>query len=119
MKKGDRIIIKDSSYSKVVTNHGLESSYGDGKICDIRKKQGIIVETSCSFPDRHEYQTQIHTYNDTVVVLDSGEIVFIEERFLSPMLPTHKVMVDIRQDGGWMYGQIVEISDELYKQIKK
>lgn len=117
MKKGDVVIIKDSSYSKVVTNYGLESGYGDGGVCNIRKKQGTIIEVGCKFPNLHYYQTQIHTCNDTVIVLDSGEVVFIEERFLK--LATHKVMVDIRQDGGWMYGQIIKISDELYKQIKR
>jgi len=120
MKKGDVVTVRDSSYSKVVTNHGLESGYGDGEIRNLRKEQGMIIETNCVFSDPHHYQVQIHTCNDTVIVLDSGEIVFIEERFLKLVLPTHKVMIDmILHPGYGVGGDVIEISDKLYKEIKR
>lgn len=116
MKKGDVVTVRDSSYSKVITEHGLESSYGG--VNSVRDEQGIVIELNCKFPDPERYQEQC-SFNNTVIKTDSGKIVFIEERFLEPVLPTHKVMVDIKQDSGWMYGQIVEISDKFYKEIKR
>ena len=120
MKKGDKVTIRDSSYSKVVTSRGLESGYGDSIVYNIRKKQGTIIEVGCKFPDPHHYQTQIHTCNDTVVILDSGEIAFIEERFLELVPPTHEVMIDVVLHPGYgVGGEVVEISDKLYKEIKR
>ena len=116
MKKGNKVIVKDGSYSQSVVNgelvHEIGLSYN---------KQYTVIETNCKFPTTDRYQTMGHpTFNNTVIqAIDSGKVVFIEERFLELVSPTHKVMLDIRQDSGWMYGQIVEISDKLYKEIKR
>lgn len=118
MKKGDVVTVRDSSYSKVITEHGLESGY-DG-INSVKGERGIIIELNCDFPDPNKFQQRYRHFNNTIVKTNSGKIVFIEEDFLDLVMPpTHKVMIDIRQNGGWMYGQIIEISNELYKQIKK
>lgn len=117
MKKGDVVIVRDSSYSKVVTEHGLEDSYGGTRV---RSRRCIIIELGCHFPDLHQYQIKNNTYNNTVIrVIETGEVVFIEERFLKPLI--HKVMIDVEQScsGCVMYGSIVEISDKLYKEIKR
>lgn len=120
MKKGDIVMIVDGSYSKVVTSRGLENGYGDGKVLDIRTKQGTIIETGCEFPNRHKYQVCGRTFNNTIVVLDSGEIVLIEERFLKLVLPEHKIMIGVTVTRlGGIYGNIVEISDKLYQEIKR
>lgn len=117
MKKGDVVTIKDGSYTRSVVNGELihESlAYGNEQ-----NKQYVVIEIGCSFPltcswHHHDYR------NDTVIqAVGSGKVILIHNRLLELVPPTHKVMVDIRQDSGCMYGQIVEISDELYKQIKK
>lgn len=117
MKKGDVVIVKDGSYSRSVMNGKLIHEAGAGQ----RGEKFTVIETDCKFPTTDEYQAMYQsTFNNTVIqAVNSGKVVFIEERFLKLVPSTHKVMVDIRQDGGWMYGQIVEISDKLYKQIKK
>lgn len=119
MKKGDVVTVRDSSYSKVVTEHGLESSYDPPR--NVRKKQCVIIELGCRFPDSHHYQTQIHTCNDTVIrVIETGEVVFIEERFLQLIPPTHKIMIDMVYHPGYgVGGEVIEISDKLYKEIKR
>jgi len=122
MKKGDIVTINDGSWTRSVVdgklikehlNHGGEQG-----------KKYTVIETGCSFPNtggRGVIGTDIHaTFNNTVIqAIDSGKVVFIEERFLHPVPPKHKVMLDIKQDGGWMYGQVVEISDKLYQEIKR
>ena len=120
MKKGDKIIIRDSSYSKVVTAHGLESGYGHDELHHITEKYGIIIETGCKFPNPDENQGYYGTFNNTVVRTNSGKIVFIEERFLDLIESTHKIMVDLKQEGSivLLSGTMYEISDELYKKIK-
>ena len=119
MKKGDVVTIRDGSYTKSVVNGELIHEH-----LAIQSKQYKVVETGCSFPAKgnQAYDSDGYcgpSFNNTVIqAVDSGKVVFIEERFLRLAKPTHKVMIDVRQDGGWTYGQIVEISDELYKQIK-
>lgn len=118
MKKGDKVTIKDSSYSKVVTNNGLESGYGG--IYNIRGEQGVIVEVDCSFPDPDEFQQKYRHFNNTIVKTNSSKVVFIEECFLELVLPTHNVMVDMIFHLGYCVGgEVVEISDELYQEIKR
>jgi len=117
MKKGDVVTIWDSSYSKVVTNHGLVSGYSG--LHSVRGKRGIIVELNCEFPNQHEYQARIHSFNDTVVRTDCGKTVFIEERFLKLVSPKHKIMIDMEQIGCVTPRAIIEISDKLYKEIKR
>lgn len=115
MKKGDVVTVRDSSYSKIITKYGLESSYDPPR--DIRGKQCVIIELDCRFPDAHRYQTRDHMCNDTVIrVIETDEVVFIEERFLEPA--THKIMIDVKQNDCVMFGTICEISDKLYKEIK-
>ena len=122
MKKGDVVTVRDFSYSRIVEGNKLSNEFhAFHPAC---RKQFVVVETDCKFPTYEEGQTApfygSSTYNNTVIqAINSDEVVFIEERFLKLVLPTHKVMVDVRQDGGWMYGQIVEISDKLYKEIKR
>ncbi len=116
MKKGDIVVINDSSWTKTIKDNKLVNGPGSDA-----HKQYIVIETGCSFPlyDGVSHQKDKHRSDTVIQAVDSGEIVFIFENFLEPVPPTHKVMVDVRQDGGWMYGQIVEISDKLYKEIKR
>lgn len=113
MKKGDVVKIRDTNYSTSVIDGLLEyPGY------NLRYKQCVVIELGCTFPKTSRWDG--NNVNNTIIqVCETGQVIFIEECFLEPVLPTHKVMVDIRQDDGWMCGQIVEISDELYKQIKK
>lgn len=121
MKKGDIVVINDGSWSKTIKDNKLVSGPGGDKYKAKRehnyvRKQYVIVETGCSFPNTGSP----NTFNNTVIqAIDSGKMIFTEERFLGLVPLKHKVMVDVRQDSGWMYGQIVEISDELYQEIKR
>jgi len=77
-----------------------------------------VLDTGCHFP-LESGQPKKYRNDTTIQAIDSGEILIIHGAFLRPVLPKHKVMVDIVYGGCVTYGEIVEISDELYKQIKK
>ncbi len=94
MKKGDVVTVDDGSYSRSLINrklvHEAKRWYGE---------QFVIIEVDCKFPTTDEYQTMYQsTFNNTVIqAIDSGKVVFIEERFLELVLPKHEVMIDIHQ----------------------
>jgi len=113
MKRDDIVTIQDTSYSTSVVDEKL--TYSGRRL---RYKRCKVIEVGCTFPKTSKWDGD--NVNNTIIqVIETGQVVFIEERFLRPVPPTHKVMVDIRQDGGWMYGQVIEISDKLYKEIKR
>ena len=107
MKKGDIVTVNDFSWCVQINE------------CERNcKKQYVVVDIGCYF-SLNDGQPRIYR-NDTVIqAKDGNDVILIYEAFLKPILPTHKVMVDIRQDNGWMYGEVVEISDKLYKEIKR
>lgn len=113
MKKGDIVTINDSSWSKSVVNGTLVHELFD---CDSEEnKQYKIVETGCVFPaeDNQAYGCLSipGSFNDTVIqTIDSGKVIFIEERFLELVSPTHKVLLELK---------VYEISDKLYKEVKR
>lgn len=115
MKKDDIVTIKDGSYTRSVVDGKLVSeslAYGDEK-----GKQYVVIEIDCRFPAE---RIQARFNNTVIQAIDSGKVVFIEERFLRPVLPTHTVMVDIVQEAAcWSFGKIVEVSDKLYREITK
>lgn len=114
MKKGDVVTIQDTSYS---------TSIIDGKLAHpgrgLRYKRCVIVETNCTFPKTSRWDG--NNVNNTIIqVCETNQIIFIEERFLSPMLPKHEIMIDIIHYSGYdANGQIIKISDELYQEIKR
>jgi len=119
MKKGDVVTINDGSYSRSVVNGKSIHEVG------LRhpNEQYTIIETDCKFPVVNPFQSMyepIPRFNNTVIqAIDSGKIIFIEERFLELVPPKHKVMIDIVYHHGCMLcGMTVEISDELYRKIK-
>ena len=122
MKKGDKVTIRDGSYTRSVINGELVREH---LACGVEEnKQYKIIETGCSFPAKGNQARSIlgmsSTFNNTVIqAIDSGKVVFIEERFLELVPPTHKVMVDIEQSGPATFGMVYEISDKLYKEIKR
>ena len=108
MKKGDVVEINDWSYAKVISN---------GELNDIGYPEFtgncIIIETNCKFPASKRQATATSlipaSYNNTVIqAIDTGDIIFIEERFLRPA--THKITID---------NKTIEISHESYKSFKK
>ncbi len=119
MKKGDVVVIDDGSYSRSIINGKSvhESRLGD------KNEQFVVVEVDCKFPVVDDFQPRYESeprFNNTVIqAVSSGKVISIEERFLELVLPVHKIMVDMRQLGGMISGQIVEISDKLYKEITK
>lgn len=111
MKKGDIVTIKDSSWTRSVVdgklvhellNHSFE--YG---------KKYTVVETGCMFPNTgsrgHCFSRTPPTFNNTVIqAVNSGEVVFVEERFLEST--THTLVID---------GESVELSHESYLNLKE
>jgi len=84
-------------------------------------KQYVIIETGCSFPlyDGISHQKDKHRSDTVIQAVNSDEVVFIYGAFLCPVLPKHNIMIDIKTDGCLITGQYVEISDKLYKEIKR
>ena len=115
MKKGDRVTIDDTSYSRAIIDGELKHPGQPLRYY----KEAVIVELNCTFPKTSRWKG--NNVNDTIIQLcGTGQIIFIEERFLRPVPPKHKIMIDVTTDQGcFMYGNIVEISDKLYKEIKR
>ena len=123
MKKGDVVTICDGSFTRSVVGGKLVGeylNYGDEK-----GKKYTVIETGCSFPNTGSSgMSELHgipTFNNTVIqAIDSGKVVFIEERFLRPVLPKHKVVIGVTVTHlGGIYGKVIEISDKLYQEIKR
>jgi len=113
MKKGDIVTINDTSYTRTV---------GNGQLVypghSLRYKQCVIVELDCIFPKTSPWNGD--NFNNAIVqVHETGQVIFIEERFLEPVPPKHKIMIDITNAMSVTYGDIIEISDKLYKEIKR
>lgn len=121
MKKGDKVVINDGSFSKQVKNNELSHGPGGDRYRADRernyiRKQYVVIETGCIFPNTGAR----NTFNNTIIwAIDSGKIVFIEERFLQLMPPKHKVIIDIAYNDCTMFGETVKISDKLYQEIKR
>lgn len=127
MKKGDVVVIDDGSWSRTIKDNKLvHGPGGDKQTLSKNRKQYVIIETGCSFPNTgnkgYSYPTLMPaTFNNTVIqAIDSGKVVFIEERFLKLVPPKHKILVDVIFHPGYgMGGQVIEISDKLYQEIKR
>jgi len=113
LNKGDVVTIKDGSWTQSVVNEKL--------VCELlncgreKGKSYTVIETGCSFPLGYDQPEEYR--NDTVIqAVDSNKVVFIHNRFLCRVLPKHKVMIDMTfyRAGG----DVVEISDKLYQEIK-
>lgn len=117
MKKGDIVTISDSSYSFTVVNGYLEHHPGGGQ-----KEHHVVIAVNCNLPADDGYMCEKSQRNDTIVRGQiSGRIAFIQQRFLRLVEPTHEVMIDIKPTRCAVLGigQVVEISDRLYKEIKR
>lgn len=121
MKKGNVVTICDGSWAQSVV---------DGKLihqslnCDDEQgKHYVVIETDCSFPlagGKYNYQSNEYR-NDTVIQAIGGDrkVVFIHGAFLKSILPKHKIMIDMQCHGHSIIGEVIEISDKLYKEIKR
>ena len=113
MKKGDIVTVNDYSWAKEVVNGKLK----DVRIKDCTNKKYTVIEIDCKLP-LHDGQSELYR-SDTIIQAISGEVILIHGTFLRPVAPTHTVMVDIKTDGCVLTGQYIEISDKLYKEIKR
>lgn len=114
MKKGDKVVIDDGSFSRTIRDNKLV--HGPGGDRGDNRSQYIIIETGCSFPNTDSS----NSFNNTVIqAVDSGKVIFIEERFLRPVLPKHTIMIDVECKNCAVVGTWIEISDKLYKEIKR
>lgn len=119
MKKGDVVMIGDGSYSRSVVDGKSVHEVGLGRL----GKEFIIIEIDCKFPVIDPFQQRYETverFNNTVIqAIDSGKVVFIEERFLRPVPPKHQIWIDVvYHQPHRIGGRLVEISDKLYQEIK-
>lgn len=114
MKKGDVVTIKDSSFSLAIVDDSLEHHPGE-----VQKERQIVIAINCDLPGEN-WQGEIYHNNAIVRGQISGRITFVQQRFCHLIAPTHKVMVDIIFNPGYgVGGRVIEISNELYKEIKK
>lgn len=114
MKKGDKVTIRDQSYSQSIVNGKLIHNVKAGD-----NKQYVVIETGCRFPASDFQAHWPGTFNNTIIQgINSGKVIFIEERFLDPVSLKHKIMIDVVSNGCFKVGQYVDISDKLYQEIK-
>lgn len=113
MKKGDVVTIQDSSYSFAIVDGFLEHHPGE-----VQKECQVIIAVDCDLPaDWGCHGGSLLQRNDTIVRGQiSGKITFVQQRFCHSV---HKVMIDCVYGNCVMYGQIIEISDKLYQEIKR
>ena len=114
MKKGDIVTIDDYSWAREIVNGKLKNI----RIKNCTTRKYTIVENNCDFP-LHDDQSRIYRSDTVIQAIDGGEVIFIHGTFLRPVLPKHKIMIDITNAMSVMYGNIIEISDKLYKEIKR
>lgn len=79
MKKGDKVVVTDGSYSCEILPGQLElrNSYGADLM---RHNPWVVVATNCILPTR-DYGYDNIAKNDTIIA-SNGRIVFIQEKFL-------------------------------------
>ena len=109
MKKGDKVKIRDFSYSQCVVGCKLQDYNG---LFGDAKGEFVVVEVDCKFPqtvNQKYWYPDGKEYNDTVLQsIQSGRVVFIEERFLVPA--QHTITID---------GKEITISHEFYQALKR
>lgn len=115
MKKGDVVTICDGSWSRSVVDGKL--IHENLAFAHEAGKQYVVIETGCSFPGTGNS----NSFNNTVIqAIDSDKVVFIEERFLELVPPKHQVWINVTiACVGGICGEVVEISDKLYKEIER
>lgn len=90
MKSGDKVTIKDGSYTRSIVDGTLVHEFlnrGEAK-----GRQYTIVEVGCAFPlvDQGELGAQRREHrNDTVIQDEYGKVVLIHSGFLKPVDPPH------------------------------
>lgn len=106
MKKGDIVTVRDFSYSVIVEGGKLRKSTFHA-FYPAARKRFTVVETNCIFP-RTSTRPGANHNNTVIQVVNSTEVVFIEERFLR--LATYEIIID---------GKIIKLSHESYKNLKR
>ena len=115
MKKGDIVKVHDSSYSLTIVDGLLEHHPGE-----VQKEPQLIVAVGCDLPADWGCCVDQYQRNNTIVRGQvSGRIIFVQQRFCHPIASEHKVMIDITNFGVGIRGNIIEIPDKLYKEIKR
>ena len=91
MRVGDKVIVRDGSWTRSIINGKLvhESLLGT-----FRKRHYTVVETGCVFPlvnqaEMWEFQPK-SCRNDTVIQDDTGKVVLICSKFLDLVDPPHE-----------------------------
>lgn len=103
MKKGDVVIIQDSSYSRIIMDGKLEN----GQYENVRYRRCVIIEVGCNFPQTSPW-SDVKNNNTIVQDCKTAEVIFILERFLK--LEKHTIVID---------GKTIELSHESFLNIKE
>ena len=109
MKRNDIVTVNDFSWFAVL---GADT-HGYVKDCTKHYK---VLDVGCHFPLTHG-QFEKYRSDTTIQAIKSGEVLVIHGAFLKPVPPKHKIIIDIKFGIG--SGNVVEISDKLYKEIKR
>jgi len=115
MKKGDIVVVNDSSYSFVIVNDCLEHHAGE-----VQKERQIVIAVDCDLPADYNLHSESQRNDVIVKGQTSGKITFIQQRFCRPVPPTHKIIIDVVINRNCsVYGEVIKISDRLYQEIKR
>lgn len=106
IKTGDKVNVNDGSYSIKITNKGISTSSGDKYNSGKPRKVYTVILSGCEFPPTG---SRTKTFNNTVIQNDeTGEVTFIEERFLQ--LKEYTLIID---------NKTIKLSAESYENLKK
>jgi hypothetical protein len=104
IKAGQKVRIKDLSYSKVFVDGRFESTESS-----LLSHEYVVIMTDCVFPNAHYYQRLRCQFNNTMIQsCTDDKIVFIEARFLKPA--AHTIVID---------GKSIELSDKSFTNLKR
>lgn len=107
MKKGDVVTVNDFSWCTQINERTRDC-----------KKQYTIIEIGCVFPLQDD-QRNCYRSDTVIQSLAGSEVVFIHNRFLKLVAPKHIIVIDAERCGSSILGKVIEISDKLYKEIKR
>lgn len=102
-KKGDKVKIRDSSYSRIIIDGELRNGEYEG----VRHRKCTVIEVGCDFPRTSDWNG-VKNNNTVVQDCETGEIIFILERFLE--MVAHVIVID---------GKTIELSHKSFLAFKE
>lgn len=99
MKKGDRVKVLDNSYCVQIGENGkFEHGYPTGLTRNREKLVYEVMAKDCELPIYRHFEndsSDIGQVNDVILRnVDTGEVIFTQERFLKTVEPVKYVITD-------------------------